>query len=65
MPSRLSPAGGMRSNAEDVAVFARALCAGELFDDEAALDAMLEPGTDPRYGLGVQLRPDGTQSRSP
>ena len=48
-------AGGLVSTAEDLTVFARALFGGELFDDSATLDAMLEPGPNRRYGLGVEL----------
>lgn len=56
----VSGATGLVSTGEDLAVFARALFAGELFDDDATLDMMLEPGqlgagTDDRYGLGVGL----------
>lgn len=48
-------AGGLVSTAEDLSVFARALFGGELFDDEATLAAMLEPGPSRAYGLGLGL----------
>ena len=48
-------AGGLVSTAEDLSVFARALLGGELFDDEATLAAMLEPGPGRAYGLGLSL----------
>lgn len=48
-------AGGLVSTAEDLAVFARALFAGELFHDDATLEAMLQPGPNRGYGLGVEL----------
>jgi len=51
-------AGGVVSTADDIAVFARALFGGELFDDPATLEAMLEPGPSRRYGLGVELLGD-------
>lgn len=47
-------AGGVVSTADDLTVFARALFGGELFDDPATLEAMLEPGPSRRYGLGVE-----------
>jgi D-alanyl-D-alanine carboxypeptidase len=47
--------GGLVSTSEDVAAFARALFEGDLFEDEATLAAMLEPGPAPLYGLGVEL----------
>lgn len=58
-----SGATGLVSTADDLVVFTRALLAGELFDDEATLDTMLEPGllgagTDDLYGLGVGLQGD-------
>jgi D-alanyl-D-alanine carboxypeptidase len=51
-------AGGMVSTAEDLAVFARALFTGELFDEAATLDAMLETSKSPDSGLGVEIRGD-------
>ncbi len=48
-------AGGLVSTADDMTVFARALFGGELFDDPASLDAMLEPGPSGQYGLGVMI----------
>jgi D-alanyl-D-alanine carboxypeptidase len=61
--------GGMISTADDLAVFARGLFTGELFDEAATLDAMLEvspesqkvasPGDwPPPTGLGVEIRGD-------
>ena len=56
----VSGATGLVSTGEDLVTFARALFAGGLFDDEATLPTMLEPGplgagTDDQYGLGVGL----------
>lgn len=51
-------AGGVVSTADDLTVFARALFGGELFDDPATLDAMLNPGPSGQYGLGVILDGD-------
>jgi D-alanyl-D-alanine carboxypeptidase len=61
-------AGGMVATADDLAVFARALFTGELFDRAATLDAMLEASSEsldvasqgdwPPTGLGVEIRGD-------
>jgi hypothetical protein len=59
----------MISTADDLAVFARALFTGELFDEAATLDAMLEVSSEsqkvaspgdwpPPTGLGVEIRGD-------
>lgn len=59
----VSGATGLFSTGEDLVTFARALFAGQLFDDDATLTTMLEPGplgagTDDQYGLGVGLEGD-------
>jgi D-alanyl-D-alanine carboxypeptidase len=61
-------AGGMVSTAGDLAVFARALFTGELFDEAETLDAMLDASSEsqdaasqgdwPLTGLGVEIRGD-------
>ncbi|HMK11010.1 MAG TPA: serine hydrolase domain-containing protein, partial [Acidimicrobiales bacterium] len=45
--------GGLVSNAADLAHFARALLRGEVFDDPATLETMLEPAKDPNAGMGI------------
>ncbi|WP_228386404.1 serine hydrolase domain-containing protein [Ornithinicoccus halotolerans] len=52
--------GGLVSTGEDLAVFARTLFTGDLFDGPTTLTTMLEPGPHPlgpgtSYGLGVML----------
>lgn len=59
----VSGATGLVSTGEDLTAFARALFAGDLFEDDATLATMLEPGrlgagTDDQYGLGVGLEPE-------
>lgn len=52
-------ANGMVSTGKDLATLMRALVAGELFEDDATLEAMREPhplpGTGLSYGLGLQV----------
>lgn len=47
-------AGGLVSTARDVATFASALFGVDLFADAATLEAMLRPGSEAPYGLGVR-----------
>lgn len=52
-----SGTGGLMATARDLVVFGRALVDGELFEDEATLEVMLEPhpdGPSSSYGLGLQ-----------
>lgn len=56
-------AGGLVSTVDDLTVFARALFQGELFEDTATLDEMLEPGPEPIYGLGVEHYPEAVGHR--
>lgn len=62
----VSAAGGLVSTGKDMAVFARALFTGELFNDDATLQAMREPhpltsqgGPERPYGLGLEIDEDG------
>jgi len=51
-------AGGMVSTASDLVNFARALFAGELFDDPETLVAMTTPAPNSPYGLGLFINDD-------
>ncbi len=45
--------GGLVTSAADLAHFSRAVLAGEVFDEAATLDTMLEPTTNPTAGMGI------------
>lgn len=47
--------GGLVSTTHDLAVFFEALGSGRVFDDPATFAAMLVPGPEPTYGLGLML----------